>query len=135
MIDLEEDQAIVTQKVNREELYSVIEWINEKPSIRSSLDDDAKGKILGLAGLYEIEELIAEISEIQSPLLTLDGVEEKKKEDNLEEEVQEKDSNLDSDSDEKKVSLMIYFDISPKKGLFATPSGKVYLAKIFEYMA
>ena len=84
--------------------------------------------------MYEIEELIAEISEIQCPLLTSDGAEEKKKEDNLE-EVQEKDSNLDSESDEKKVSLMIYWISPPRKDYTLPPSGKVYLAKIFEYMA
>ena len=60
-LDIQSEQVIITQKVNREETYSVVEWKNGKPEIRTSLDDENLGFVLGTAGLYEIEELIAEI--------------------------------------------------------------------------
>ena len=67
-IDLQTGQAIVTQKINREETYSVIEWNDQKPEIRTSVEDENFGVVLATAGLYEIEELIAEIYE-DDPLL------------------------------------------------------------------
>ena len=67
-LDVEANQIIVTQKVNREETYSVVEWNNQKPEIRTSSLDDRMGIALATAGLYEIEELVAEIHE-EDPLL------------------------------------------------------------------
>ena len=67
-IDLQSGQAVVTQKVNREETYSVIEWNGKGPEIRTSVEDEEFGIVLATAGLYEIEELIAEIHE-DDPLL------------------------------------------------------------------
>ena len=60
-LDIQAEQAIITQKINREEIYSVLEWADQKPTIRTSLDDDELGKVLATAGIYEIEELISEI--------------------------------------------------------------------------
>ena len=67
-LDLKSKQAIVTQKIMRNESYSVIEWNEDKPVVRTSLDDEGKGMVIAVAGLYEIEELIAEIQE-DEPLL------------------------------------------------------------------
>ena len=62
-IDLQTGQAIITQKIDREETYSVIEWDGQGPEIRTSVEDEEFGVVLAAAGLYEIEELIAEIHE------------------------------------------------------------------------
>ena len=67
-IDLQSDQAIMVKKVNREESYSVLEWKENAPIIRTSLEDEDFGTVLATAGLYEIEELIAEIH-VEDPLL------------------------------------------------------------------
>ena len=67
-LDIQTNQIIVTRKVNRVETYSVIEWNEKKPEIRTSSMDDTLGVALGTAGLYEIEELVAEIHE-EDPLL------------------------------------------------------------------
>jgi len=67
-LDIQTSQIIVTRKVNRVETYSVIEWNEQRPEIRTSSPDDTLGIALGTAGLYEIEELVAEIHE-EDPLL------------------------------------------------------------------
>ena len=42
----------------------MVEWSrNNAPEIRTSMDDEQLGVVLATAGLYEIEELIAEIQE------------------------------------------------------------------------
>ena len=67
-IDIQENQAVITKKINREETYSVVEWNGKGPEIRTSLDEEEIGIALATAGLYEIEELIAELQE-DDPLL------------------------------------------------------------------
>jgi superfamily II DNA or RNA helicase len=59
-IDLQLDQAIVSRKIQRKETYSVIEWSNGKPAMRFSTRDSELGSVIGIAGLYEIEELVGE---------------------------------------------------------------------------
>ena len=78
-LDIQAEQVIITQKINREETYSVIEWNGGKPEIRTSLDDESMGSILGTAGLYEIEELIAEIQEEDPLLENLTGIKPSRK--------------------------------------------------------
>ena len=51
-LDIQSSQIIVTRKINREETYSVIEWNEKKPEIRTSSLDDSEGIALGTAGLY-----------------------------------------------------------------------------------
>ena len=93
-LDIQSSQIIVTQRVNRVETYSVIEWNEKKPEIRTSSLDDSIGMALGTAGLYEIEELVAEIHQ-EDPLLeqitfselTEKSVQTKKSEENQEPEV------------------------------------------------
>ena len=117
-IDLQSGQAIVTQKVNREETYSVIEWNGKGPEIRTSVEDEEFGIVLATAGLYEIEELISEIHE-DDPLLEdletpEDGQKESDSEPASEDEPQE-------DTSPDQIPLLILLEVSNKNGLTATP--------------
>ena len=119
-LDIQPEQAIITQKVNREETYSVVEWNENKPEIRTSLDDENLGLILATAGLYEIEELIAEIQD-EDPLFG---------EFNFENElVPKQGENEDNDAPELSITpgvkLIITLEVSSKKGLLATPKWKL----------
>lgn len=119
-LDIQTEQAIITQKVNREETYSVVEWNENKPEIRTSLEDENLGLILATAGLYEIEELIAEIQD-EDPLFG---------EFNFENElVPKQEENEDNDAPELSktpgVKLIITLEVSSKKGLLATPKWKL----------
>ena len=67
-IDIQENQAVITKKINQEETYSVVEWNGKGPEIRTSLDEEELGIALATAGLYEIEELISELH-ADDPLL------------------------------------------------------------------
>ena len=110
-LDIQTEQAIIIQKVNREETYSVVEWNENKPEIRTSLEDENLGLILATAGLYEIEELIAEIQD-EDPLFG---------EFNFENElVPKQEENEDNDAPELSktpgVKLIITLEVSSKKG-------------------
>lgn len=59
-IELGEKDAIVHSKHEGREIYAVIEWIDGKPSTRSSIEETSLGTALAVAGLYEIEEMIVE---------------------------------------------------------------------------
>lgn len=59
-IDLSPEQAIVSRKIDRKDTYSVIEWTNGVPHVRSSTTDPRLGPAIAIAGLYEIEELVGE---------------------------------------------------------------------------
>jgi len=117
-IDLQSGQAVVTQKVNREETYSIIEWNGKGPEIRTSVEDEEFGLVLATAGLYEIEELIAEIHE-DDPLF----------EDlhTLEEEEEETDPapvaelEVEDEKATDQIPLLILLEVSNKNGLTATP--------------
>ena len=122
-LDIQAEQAIITQKINREEIYSVLEWADQKPTIRTSLDDDELGKVLATAGIYEIEELISEIQNedplfgeacyIEKIAAKIDRTKEKTKE---------------TSSDQAKspqIPLVIQLEISSKEGLVAHPLWKL----------
>ena len=117
-IDLQSGQAVVTQKVNREETYSVIEWNGKGPEIRTSVEDEEFGIVLATAGLYEIEELIAEIHENDPLLDDLDALEDEQKQPDpdpaAEDEPQE-------DKSPDQIPLLILLEVSNKNGLTATP--------------
>jgi len=124
-IDLQENQAIVTKKVNREETYSVVEWGRDNsPEVRTSLDDEQLGLALATAGLYEIEELIAELQE-DDPLLGENQpvpIEEES-----DEEVEEETDASAPESGESppdRVPLIIYLEVSNQQGLRAVPYWK-----------
>ena len=60
-VELANDEAIVHCKFARKDTcYAVIEWTSAGPKVRSSIDDDATGEAVGVGGLYEVEELIAD---------------------------------------------------------------------------
>jgi SNF2 family DNA or RNA helicase len=121
-LDVEANQIIVTQKVNREETYSVVEWNNQKPEIRTSSLDDRMGIALATAGLYEIEELVAEIHE-EDPLL--EDTPEENDQGGLNEDpdqgLNEEEQSENVTKQNSIVPLCIVLDISNNKGLSATP--------------
>jgi len=59
-IELGETDAIIHSKIGGKECYAVIDWSHSKPTTRSSLEDGLWGQALAIAGLYEIEEMVAE---------------------------------------------------------------------------
>lgn len=60
-IELAEKDAIVHCTFARKDTcYAVIEWGKDGPIVRNSTDDQALGDAVATAGLYEIEELIAD---------------------------------------------------------------------------
>ena len=116
-IDLQSDQAIMVKKVNREESYSVLEWKENAPIIRTSLEDEDFGTVLATAGLYEIEELIAEIHE-EDPLL---GEAREDQQRNSDDSIEEENVVEKSRSDESSLKLVICIEVSQNRGLTATP--------------
>jgi len=58
-LQMDADTLIVHRKNGRDDIYSVVEWENGAPSIRSGTKDKFEGRALAAAGLYEAEELIA----------------------------------------------------------------------------
>jgi hypothetical protein len=60
-IELANEEAIVhCQFARKDTCYAVIEWTATGPKVRSSVDDGALGEAVGVGGLYEVEELIAD---------------------------------------------------------------------------
>jgi len=60
-IELSDGEAIVNCTFARKDTcYSVIEWSKQGPRVRSSTEDTELGQAVAVAGLYEIEELIAD---------------------------------------------------------------------------
>jgi superfamily II DNA or RNA helicase len=60
-LELDKEEAIVHCSFERKNTcYSVIEWGNTGPTVRSSTEDSQIGRAVAVAGLYEIEELIAD---------------------------------------------------------------------------
>lgn len=59
-LELTKDTAIVSTKRERQELYAVVEWVDDRPSVRASIKERLLSQALAVAGLYEIEELIAD---------------------------------------------------------------------------
>ena len=74
-LELTDSDAIVHHRVEKKDEYAVIEWENEKLSVRSSSTDPDVARSLAVAGLHEIEELVAdEISPlpVDRPTKTVD---------------------------------------------------------------
>lgn len=67
-LTLEGDSVVVYTKIARQECYSVLDWEVGGWSVRTSVQDRAFGEALAVAGLYELEELIAE----EGPLLPVE---------------------------------------------------------------
>lgn len=71
-VELSGQDAIIHAKFSENSAYVIIEFLNGSLSVRSSLSSTLAGRALAVAGLYEIEELLAdEISslsgEIENP--------------------------------------------------------------------
>lgn len=58
-IQLDPLTIVVHRRIGRENIYSVVEWENGLPNVRSGTKDKFEGRALAAAGLYETEELIA----------------------------------------------------------------------------
>ena len=124
-LDLQENQAIVTKKINREETYSVVEWSrNNAPEIRTSMDDEQLGVVLATAGLYEIEELIAEIQE-DDPLLGENISLPDETEQEEDDEAEQKEDTDSTDDSSQKIPLVISLEVSNQQGLRAIPCWKL----------
>ena len=119
-LDISSDQVIFIRKVNREETYSVIEWNGKSIDYRTSVDDEFTGCAIAVAGIYELEELIGEIHEID-PMLEEHDFSESVELDSecLSQEVEEEQQRAFSHN------LIIKLEISSRKGLTATPFGKM----------
>lgn len=59
-MELTEADAIIHGKVGERESYVVLEWPEGKLHVRASAVGEEEGRALAVAGLYEIEELVAE---------------------------------------------------------------------------
>jgi superfamily II DNA or RNA helicase len=73
-LELTDRDAIVHRRVDKKDEYAVIEWGNEGFSVRSSTTDMELAHALAVAGLHEIEELVAdEISPLPEDAPRLHG--------------------------------------------------------------
>ncbi|WP_415907990.1 DEAD/DEAH box helicase [Oleiharenicola sp. Vm1] len=59
-IELGAKDAIIHRKVDKKEEYAVIEWDGEELRVRSSTTDATLANAIAVAGLHEIEELVAD---------------------------------------------------------------------------
>lgn len=60
-VELDNAEAIVHCAFARKDTcYAVIEWSEQGPKVRCSIDDKELGNAVAVAGLYEVEELIAD---------------------------------------------------------------------------
>ena len=59
-IELGAADAIIHRKVDKKEEYAVIEWEEDRLKIRSSSTDQLLANAIAVAGLHEIEELVAD---------------------------------------------------------------------------
>ncbi|WP_414663762.1 DEAD/DEAH box helicase [Horticoccus sp. 23ND18S-11] len=59
-LELTDKDAIVHRRVEKKDEYAVIEWSGERLSVRSSSTDKELAHALAVAGLHEIEELVAD---------------------------------------------------------------------------
>jgi SNF2 family DNA or RNA helicase len=69
-IELSNDDAVVHVKLDGKEEYTVIEWDEKGPTVRSSSSNRVLANSIAVAGLHEIEELVAdEIKVVPSDVL------------------------------------------------------------------
>src|SRR5205085_808048 len=59
-LELTDRDAIIHRRVDKKDEYAVIEWTGEGLSVRSSSTDLELARALAVAGLHEIEELVAD---------------------------------------------------------------------------
>lgn len=79
-ISVNENDVIIISKLGAAESYSVVEWTGSKLSVRSSSSDSVLGGAIAVAGLLEIEELLAdEDLSLLEPVERPDGEEDEEK--------------------------------------------------------
>ena len=123
-IDLQPNQAIVSRKIDRKETYSVIEWSNGKPAMRFSTRDTELGSAIGIAGLYEIEELVGEEQILHPVTEEEEAIEDSRQEASPEVESPSTEP-VEEEVREKLVySLVLILEISTSGGLTAMPKWK-----------
>ncbi len=59
-LELTERDAIVHRRIEKKDEYAVIEWTESGLNVRSSSTDMERARALAVAGLHEIEELVAD---------------------------------------------------------------------------
>jgi len=59
-LELTDKDAIVHRRVDKKDEYAVLEWLDGKLSVRSSSTDKDAARALAVAGIHEIEELVAD---------------------------------------------------------------------------
>jgi len=59
-IELSAADAIIHGKFDKQEIYALVEWKEGVPTVRASVENRHLGQALAAAGLYEIEELVAD---------------------------------------------------------------------------
>jgi superfamily II DNA or RNA helicase len=59
-LELTDKDAIVHRRVEKRDEYAVIEWTGERLTVRSSSTDPEHAHALAVAGMHEIEELVAD---------------------------------------------------------------------------
>src|SRR5258708_3175757 len=59
-LELTDRDAIVHRRIDKKDEYAVIEWTPEGLSVRSSSTDLEIARSLAVAGLHELEELVAD---------------------------------------------------------------------------
>ncbi len=59
-IELGATDAIIHRRIDKKEEYAVIEWDGDKLRVRSSTTDELLANAIAVAGLHEIEELVAD---------------------------------------------------------------------------
>jgi superfamily II DNA or RNA helicase len=73
-LELTDRDAIIHRRIDKKEEYAVIEWNLSGMAVRSSTTDVELARALAVAGLHEIEELVAdEISPLPDGDLSIDG--------------------------------------------------------------
>ena len=122
-IDLQLDQAIVSRKIERKETYSVIEWSNGKPAMRFSTLDSELGSAIGIAGLYEIEELVSE-EQVLHPIPEEEGAAKTHEKESSKVESPETEPVEEKVNWKPGYSLAVVLEVSTAGGLSATPKWK-----------
>jgi len=74
-LEITHSDAIVHRKVDKQDQYVVIEWVESGLQVRSSSTDEEVARALAVAGMHEIEELVADeispLPELRSASSTL----------------------------------------------------------------
>jgi superfamily II DNA or RNA helicase len=122
-IDLQPDQAIVSRKIERQETYSVIEWSDGIPAMRFSTLDSELGSAIGIAGLYEIEELVGEEQALH-PILEEESTEEPQQKETSDAASTRSEPHKEHLAAKPEYSLAVVLEISTTGGLTAMPKWK-----------